>query len=598
MKKNQYISIIILISILFLVQSIWSIREKVPTFDEVGHIAAGYSFLEFNDYRLYDVDPPLMRQIAAFPLLFMDLNFPLHSEGWKEKKEIDVGYDFFYKMNDHKADRILFWSRLPIILVSLLFGLLLFKFANDLWNVKTGLFAFFLYSFEPNILANARLATTDMGLAFFLTLSVYFTYKYWKKPTFANATAMGLSFGLAIASKTPAVILAPFFFVVVLVVRPFIINADSSFSFVKHLKAAYINKNIFTYFLHWIAILLLGFLILSMDYGFFKTWSVFRDDNDLQKFELSLDKLHIHSPEAKEKAVHLAQLVRVPARPFIVSFVKWFGFLPRAKEEGKVQGYRPFFIGKRGKFASFPFVAFFIKEPIPIIGLILLGSIFLIFYDRRKFLYLLLPILFVLSMDLKIHPWTYRYINLLTLPFLILIASSVINCKFVSKRLVSVGIGVLAIWFLAESIFIFPNYLAYFNEFIGGPGQGHNYLVNSNLDWGQDLKLLKKYLERNRIKRVNLSYFGSADPDYYQINYEKMLGVNGRETGKETLEEIQQLAAPRMGYIAISATCLENIEGFFPGISYQWLKKYKPIAKIGYSIFIYNIKDFPDKKEG
>lgn len=598
MQKRHYLIVIILISIFFLAQSIWSMREKAATFDEIGHVAAGYSFLKYNDYRLYDVDPPLMRQIAALPLMFMNLNFPLHSAGWNEKKEIDVGYDFFYKMNGRKADTMLFWARLPMVLFSLLFGLVLFKFAADLWNVQTGLFAFFLYSFEPNILANSRLATTDMGLAFFIMLSVYFTYRYWKKPSWKNVLAIGVSFGLAIASKTSGMILVPFFFVVLLIVRPFAKNADFSFPFSNRLKMVYLNKKIGIYLLHWIAILLVGFFVLSMDYGFFKTWAVFRDDNDLQKFELSLDKLKIHSPQAKERAVNLAKRVRVPARPFIVSFVKWFGFLPRSKDEGKVQGYRPFFHGKRGKFFEFPLVAFLIKEPIPIILLILMGSILLIFYDFRKFLFLFLPILFILSMDLKVHPWAYRYMNLLILPFLILIASSVLYYKIAFKKKVRFGIGLMAGWLFIESLVIFPNYLVYFNELIGGPSQGHKYLVNSNLDWGQDLKLLKKYLDQNHIEEVNLSYFGSADPDYYHIHYKKMLGVNGRETGEETSEEIQRLTAPRLGFIAISATCLENIEGFFPGASYDWLKKYKPMANIGHSIFIYNIKDLSGKNEG
>ncbi len=598
MKKKYSIIAILLISLFFLGQSILSMREKVATFDEIGHVAAGYSFLKYNDYRLYDVDPPLMRQIAAFPLLFMHLNFPIRSEGWREKKEIDVGYDFFYRMNGQKADKILFWSRLPIVLFSLLFGWLLLKFASELWNIQTGLFAFFLFSFEPNILAHARLATTDMGLAFFLTLSVYFAYHYWKNPSFRNVFLMGASFGLAIASKTSGMILIPFFFVVLLFVRPLVKTGNSSFSLWERLKAAYWNKKIGLYFIHWIVVVLVGFVVLSLDYGFFKTWPIFRDDNDLQKFELSLDKLNLRSPEVKEKAVQIAESVRVPARPFIVSFVKWFGFLPRTKAEGKVHGYRPFFLGKRGRFAVFPFVAFFIKEPIPIIILIFAGIIGLVLYDYKKFLFLILPVLFILSMDIKVHPWTYRYINLLILPFFILMASSLINYVKVHNKKTKYGIGLVAMWLFVESLAIFPNYLAYFNEFIGGPVNGHRYLVNSNLDWGQDLKLLKKYLDKHHMREINLSYFGSADPGYYEIQGRKMLGVNGRETGEESPEKLRQLAAPRTGIIVISATCLENIEGFFPGITYQWLKKYRPIAHIGYSIFVYDIKNLPGQKKG
>ena len=65
-----------------------------------------------------------------------------------------------------------------------------------------------------------------------------------------------------------------------------------------------------------------------------------------------------------------------------------------------------------------------------------------------------------------------------------------------------------------------PDHLAYFNQVVGGPRQGHHYLVDSNLDWGQDLKRLKAWMEEHKVGSVMLSYFGMTAPEFYQIEYE------------------------------------------------------------------------------
>ena len=97
---------------------------------------------------------------------------------------------------------------------------------------------------------------------------------------------------------------------------------------------------------------------------------------------------------------------------------------------------------------------------------------------------------------------------------------------------------------------------------------------------------------RKNINKIKLSYFGTADPSYYDISYEPLLGVSG-DTFSPRKYDInpQNMCKPTNGLIAISATCLQNIGGFYAGCSYDWLKKYKPIDVIGNTIFIYNIKD-------
>ncbi|RME01225.1 MAG: hypothetical protein D6814_01895, partial [Calditrichaeota bacterium] len=91
------------------------------------------------------------------------------------------------------------------------------------------------------------------------------------------------------------------------------------------------------------------------------------------------------------------------------------------------------------------------------------------------------------------------------------------------------------------------------------------------------------------IGKIKLSYNGTAVPEYYNIEYEKLLGVDASTFDKQATVDAAAASQPTTGWIAISATCLQNIKGFYPEASYDWLKKYQPIAQIGYSIFIYKI---------
>ena len=138
----------------------------------------------------------------------------------------------------------------------------------------------------------------------------------------------------------------------------------------------------------------------------------------------------------------------------------------------------------------------------------------------------------------------------------------------VSPRL-KVLSGFLAAYLMISILSYHPHYIAYFNEFVG-PDNGYKYLLDSNLDWGQDLKGLSLYMNENSIDNIKLSYFGTAMPEYYEINYEQLD------------------CEPTTGMIAISAS---NLQGLPPSIRncFVWLRAHEPIHKIGYSIFIYNI---------
>jgi hypothetical protein len=131
---------------------------------------------------------------------------------------------------------------------------------------------------------------------------------------------------------------------------------------------------------------------------------------------------------------------------------------------------------------------------------------------------------------------------------------------------------------------IAPHQLAYFNESVGGPEQGYRYLSDSNLDWGQDLKGLKAYIEREKLPIIYLSYFGTAPPAYYGIRYQDVAS-KGRLT-QPPLDRVPENAPRKI--LAISVYNLHDVSNAGDA-RFRWLWTRRPIAKIGYSIFVYDL---------
>ncbi|MCX6738423.1 MAG: hypothetical protein NTY11_03365, partial [Candidatus Parcubacteria bacterium] len=120
------------------------------------------------------------------------------------------------------------------------------------------------------------------------------------------------------------------------------------------------------------------------------------------------------------------------------------------------------------------------------------------------------------------------------------------------------------------------------NELAGGTKNGYKYAVDSNYDWGQDLKRLADFVDKNNIQKITVSYFGGDDPKY-RLG-EKLAGT-----------DIKTDPSKNKGWIAISATFLqENRAKVVPGFdknttALEWLNNFEPVGRAGYSIFIYNI---------
>ncbi|MCL5407038.1 MAG: glycosyltransferase family 39 protein, partial [Patescibacteria group bacterium] len=226
MNKNFilkfFLVIIFLTSFLLL---IFSGLSDSQTTDEAIHLFSGYTYLTQKDFRLDPEHPPLLKELAATPLLFFQSlkislgNFWIQAgnfyyDSWQEARVL--GEEFFYSLGNSPA-KLLFWGRLPFIFLTLILGYFGYFWAKKIYGEKPGILASFLILFFPNILAHGRLINTDLGLTLFIFIATYFWGQFLKQKNCQNLFLTGLFSGLAMASKYTAIILFIILFVLAVI---------------------------------------------------------------------------------------------------------------------------------------------------------------------------------------------------------------------------------------------------------------------------------------------------------------------------------------------------------------------------------------------
>jgi hypothetical protein len=169
------------------------------------------------------------------------------------------------------------------------------------------------------------------------------------------------------------------------------------------------------------------------------------------------------------------------------------------------------------------------------------------------------------------------------LPFLLVAAGEAAAILSRWRRPVGLTlVAVLGAWYTAGTLANHPHHLAYFNEIGGGPTRGWRLLVDSNLDWGQDLKRLKGWMDSHGVAQVKLSYFGSASPSYYGIRADRLPGYSAPHPPRITRE------IHPGDVVAVSAT---NLQGVYLGARdralMERLRELKPMGRAGRSILLY-----------
>jgi len=246
-----------------------------------------------------------------------------------------------------------------------------------------------------------------------------------------------------------------------------------------------------------------------------------------------------------------------------------------------IPGYQYYFVGEFSESGRWYYAlgALLMKTPVTTLLLVVLAVAFTV-TDRRHreaALFLLVPALVIVAASFfDTANFGIRRI-LPALPFLLLFASQTL--AGVRRRPVVIGVFVLLAWSASQTLRIHPDYLSYFNVAVGGPRAGPDLLDDSNLDWGQDLPALARWHRAHpEATPLKLMYFGTAEPRAY--------GVGAEEMSREEIER------PRPGYYAVSVHYLIRFRtlGIRTGKDLDWLRRYEPIGRAGWSIYIFRIE--------
>jgi dolichyl-phosphate-mannose--protein O-mannosyl transferase len=236
-----------------------SVRQQSQTFDESTHLFAGFEYWKHGDFGRNPEHPPFVKLIASLPLLPMGLHEPpaLPLPFFKAQDFIN-GTQLLYNAD---ADAILLRGRLMIALFSLALGLLVFLTTKEIFGPLAAVLALFLFTFEPNLLANGAIVTTDMGLALFLFASVYTFYRFCNKPSAPRLALCAVVAALTIVTKHSGILVLPILALLALVdlFLPAIGNTAAAQDRKHHLRQLS---------LAFITICVISYLVLWAIYGF------------------------------------------------------------------------------------------------------------------------------------------------------------------------------------------------------------------------------------------------------------------------------------------------------------------------------------------
>lgn len=174
-----------------------------PTIDEPVYVGAAVHYWQQGSLRYNPEHPPLGKLIIGTGLAFAD---PHLDPGFKGNQS-ELGRHVLYEAGND-ADRLMLLARLPMILLTLELGLVVFAFARDLTGPTGALVALGLYAFAPNIIAHGSLATLDVATAGFLLTSTWLLWRARRRP-WAYLPAAGLTLGAAVATKMSALAAVP-----------------------------------------------------------------------------------------------------------------------------------------------------------------------------------------------------------------------------------------------------------------------------------------------------------------------------------------------------------------------------------------------------
>ncbi|MFZ2154075.1 MAG: glycosyltransferase family 39 protein [Candidatus Moraniibacteriota bacterium] len=603
--KERHVQLIILISVLFLGVSIYNAHQDGVTFDEIAHIPSGYSYLSEHEIRLNPEHPPLIKNLSALPLMFMDINFDTSLPFWTgelprkwDEGQWTAGRHLLWEAGNN-PDKIVFYSRIPIVILSLLLGLFIFKWTKEIAGTLAGLLAFILYAFDPNVLGHNHYVTTDLGIMTFLTFSFYYFIKFIKKPSWKNAFIGGFFLGLLHLAKFSSILTLPIFGLILI-----------TYPILKKNKHA--EGKLKTWFMY------LGKGLVAFALSIVMIWVVYFLNTFNTSRETMAQLIDFNAPQTDQniKNVYTRKALHALNGNVLTRPLAEYGIGINYVFRRVAGGNGAYFIGEvsdNAFTAYFPTV-FLLKETLPLIILIILTSFFTLYQIYQKINLRNLKQTFHHFIDwLRYGVAQYMLFGFIVLysylsitgnlniglrhlfpifPLIYILVAKKVHDFFKSFHFndlifAKYILALLLIWVVAEPLINFPYYLSYFNQLAGGPKNGYNFVTDSNADWGQDFKRFEAFLQEHpEIDKIRLNYFGGSNPEYY--------------LGDRVINWWDSKRPIEAGWYAVSVNQLQgsvhdtrkNPDGTLKkpdNESWRWIKNYTPRYQVGTSIFVYYV---------
>ena len=558
----------------FLVVSLSLLSRKGLFIDDSMHIPAGYSYLLTHDYRLNQEHPPLIKLLSGLGVWKLHPKFPFESPGWNQAGTPEDPEDgmtrieeAFFDSNATQFEQIAFYGRLPVLVIPLLLLVAVWWFARQLFGPIAALIAVLLIATEPNVIGNSIVVQNDLAATLALLIFVIALQRFLTNATVASALALGVALGIAFATKYSLIVLAPLSIAILTVWATWrLIRKPHSF---RSLALSFL-------------VFVTAYVILIAFYSF----HVYRMDADESSKIASWFYLFGSTAEVFKR--FLMWLPPMLPRYFVYGI----DMVVQDSREG-----RPAFllgqVSKTGWWYYFP-VAFALKTTIPFLFASIGGTIWTVFQvlKRRRFvvLYAVLPGLLYLALSMTSHLNIGVRHVLPMFSFVAITGAGFIShlVEFGWKRSRGFGIALAVIALvpcLAIAISSFPNYLTYFSPLAGGTARDWQMLSDSNVETGQEVKTLAKYLKERGENRVTGIMVGGEFLKFYGIELNDFPQWDDDDKDSEDPDNASTVDTE---YVAIGAWYLSEID--LSDKQKQIINTYrqqKPEAMVGNSIFVF-----------
>lgn len=547
-----------------------------PTTDEVAHLPSGLSHLASGDFSLYRVNPPLVRSIAAIPITVLSPAFDW--EGATGPELVRIEFTFGKRFCELNRERILEFfavARLACIPLSLLGCVVVFLWSRELFGPVSAVVSASLWCFSPSILAHGHLVTPDVGATSFGIATCYAFAKWLRRPTWPGAWLTGTLFGLSVLCKLTWLLLGP------LLLFQWLVFRRSSADGGAPPRARQATQML--------AIVLMVLLVVNHFYGWKGSFTPIG--------EYRFASRSLSGSGTSSNRFRGTPLAGCPV-PVPKDFLQGADLQKRDFEDGAESYLRGEI--RHGGWWWYYLYGLAVKTPVGTIALVMLGT--LAFAWRHGgcrvpsadvWILVSSPIALLVMVSSQMgFNHHVRYV-LPALPFLHVWAGQSVRCARFGQWGCLCWLVPLSGTILG-SMWVYPHSISYFNILVGGPTRGHYHLVDSNIDWGQDLLDLKKWFDGHpQARPFHLASTGLFDPRLAGVDFSLPPSADDMETDAPTG------SVPPDGWYAVSVHRLHGLrrvamadgkgKWVTPG-DYTYFQRHTPCDRVGYSYLIYNFK--------